>query len=164
MSSQNSEVQGTAFAIAIIIAVFWFIFLFVFALATFLAFIFTVLAILAWDKPLKLMGQTLYPHEARAFVLRGIAGTFLLPAFAWFASVFLGFQIEPKIWPYLFIGGYVAGSIGVEWLNADAENNAAPAPPPFPAPPPAAPSPPARPALPRPPFEYASWDDEERRP
>lgn len=163
MSSRNDEAQGMAVALGLVATAFIFAAMFVFAVATFLAVIMTLVAFYAWDKPRKLFGETLYPHEARAFVYGGIAGTFLLPIFAVFAAILLKFQIPEHYVPYLFIGGYVAGSFGVAYLQEQAKDNGADLNPPAEVKPPAPSSPPARLDAPRQPFEYASWDDEDRR-
>jgi len=164
MSSQNNEAQGMAVALGLIGAAFFFAAMIVFAVAAFLALVMTLVAFYAWDKPRKVFGETIYPHEARAFVYGGVAGTFLLPVFAVFAALLFKFQIPEHIWPYLFIGGYVGGSIGIAYLQEQAKAQGAHFNPPADVKPSVPPSPTASLGGPRPPFEYASWDDEERRP
>lgn len=69
MSSNNND-NGAVMGIAFVMAILAFIGLFIFAVLAFLACILTVLAVLAWNKPLKLGKHSLEPEEARMFVLR----------------------------------------------------------------------------------------------
>lgn len=87
-SNNNSEFMG----LAIVGAIIGMAMMFMFALAAFVALVFTVLAICAWEKPLTLFGETLHPHEARAFVYRGLAGAVILPVFVAFCSVLFGYS------------------------------------------------------------------------
>jgi hypothetical protein len=162
--NRNDEAQGMAVAIAFIGMALFFAAAFVFAVAAFLAAVFTVLALCAWFKPITLMGETIHPHEARAFVKRGVIGVFALPAFAVFAAILLGCRIPEDVFPYLFIGGYVAGSIGVQYLIEQGKQNAPHTLPPVVPTPPTVSGPPAPRSLPRSPFEFASWDDEDKKP
>lgn len=164
MSSRNDEAQGMAVALGLIGVAFVFAAMIIFAVAAFLALIMTFVAFYAWDKPRKVSGEAIYPHEARAFVYGGVAGTFLLPVFAVFAALLFKFTIPEHIWPYLFVGGYVAGSIGIAYLQEQAKTQGAHFNPPADVTPPVPSSPPAKLGAPSQPFEYASWDDEERRP
>jgi hypothetical protein len=118
MSSNNSEGGGILFVLALIAVFLYFIFLFVFALGAFLAVIFTILCLLAWNRPLTLFGYAITPREARAFVGRGILGMILLPLFATFSGWFFEFNIPDNLWFYLILGGYVLGSVGVEYEKA----------------------------------------------
>lgn len=160
MSNRNDYVNGptgmliTALSLVLLAA------LFLFALAAFAAVIFTILALIAWNEPLHLGKLTIQPEAARAFVLRGVAGTFLVPAFAVFASVILDFNIEPEVWPYLFLGGYTAGSIGVAIMMAGEEQVAPPPTQPTLPQPSPIPPPPEKPQAPRRPFDFADWDDD----
>lgn len=133
-----------------------------FAVLAFLAVVFTVLCLWAWDEPLTLGKFTIQPEEARAFIIRGLIGMVTLPLFAAFCAVLFKFPIHGPVWPYLFFGGYVLGSIGIEILMAQEEQNAPPTitlPAQHIEPPQRAVLPPPSPA----PFRYASWGDEEAR-
>ena len=109
-SNNNSDFMG----IAIVGAIIGVTMMLLFALAAFAALVFTVLAICAWNSPLTLFGETLYPHEARAFVYRGLAGAVILPVFAAFCSVLFDLTIQDAAWNYLILGGYTFGSLGLE--------------------------------------------------
>lgn len=175
MSSRNDEVQGMAIAWAFIGAGLFFLFSFIFTLFAFIALIFTVLSLFAWNKR-RFSGEfAIDPPEARAFVWRGLAGLVVLPAFAAFSEMFLNYRIPEDFWFYIFVGGYVLGSVGTEILIQEEKEQQEkwgdvfpplpPAMPQLPAlPPPPAPPQPQAPALQYRPFEFASWDDEEDRP
>lgn len=161
-SNNNSDLNGIAIAGAIIAIAM----MFMFAVAAFLALAMTVIAICAWEKPLTLFGETLHPHEARAFVYRGLAGAVILPVFAVFCSVLLDFAIQDSAWPYLVLGGYTFGSLVLEIeiqesrekqrAQAAQEQEILPALPPREQPDIKQ----ARPAR-QESFRFASWDDEE---
>ncbi len=165
MSNQNNDQSGLAIAIAFVGMAMFIMVAAIFAIAAFAAVVFTIIALCAWDKPLTLFKLTIYPDEARAFVYRGLLGMVLAPVFVIFCAVLFKFQIVPEAWVYIIIGGYTAGSVGIEYLKAQAEEEAAanatyiP-----PAPPAALPQPeqPPRPTgKPDERFTFADWDDEE---
>jgi hypothetical protein len=118
MSSNNNDSGGALIGLAIVGVILYFIFLFLFALGVFAAIILTILCLLAWNRPLRLFGYVLEPHEARVFVGRGTAGMILVPLFAAFAGWFFEFQVPPELWFYLIVGGYALGSVGIEYQNA----------------------------------------------
>ncbi len=162
MSSKNDESSALAMAVALVGAVFIAMAFLIAAFLAFLAFLFTVLSICAWNQPLTLGKLTIQPQEARAFVGRGLIGAVALPAFALFCAVLLGVPIDGEAWPYLLLGGYTVGSIGIEILMAQEADNA----PPTITLPVQPVEPPKRVVLPPPsatPFRFASWDDEEDR-
>ena len=121
MSSNNNGTSPEMMAFALVAAAMMMVFYFFVALLAFRAFVFTILALIAWNKPLTLGKETIYPHEARAFVRRGLFGALVVPAFAVFCEVLLQLQIAPDAWTYLFVGGYVGGSLGIEILMAQQE-------------------------------------------
>jgi hypothetical protein len=162
MSSQNNnETNGFAVAFAFIGVAIAMAAAIIAVIACFITFVFTILALLAWNRPLKLGKHILTPAEARGFVYRGLAGAVLVPAFAIFCVVFFNVFIPGDALPYLIVGGYVAGSLGIEVLMADGTEAQAPmnVTPPPPEMPRGLPAPPAS----RQPFEYARWDDEDAR-
>ncbi|MCB1499016.1 MAG: hypothetical protein KDK07_04375 [Bauldia sp.] len=158
----NSKDNGTDPVVATFAAGALLAAILVFTLSAFVALIGTILALVAWDEPLKMGRISIQPEQARAFVTRGIVGALLVPAFAVFAAVLLKFKIDPDAWLFLFLGGYTAGSFGVEFVlidkyfqkdgTAEFEGNAQ-LPPPFET----AVNGEAKP------FSFASWDDEEER-
>lgn len=165
MSSNNNDgTNGAIMVIAMVSAVAFMVGVIIFAVAAFLAYVFTILSLCAWNKPLRLFGHSIEPEEARAFVGRGLLGLFLLPAFAVFAALLFDIRLNPEVWPYLFVGGYTAGSVGIEYLRAqidsDAHNLQDYTPPPQPI---SLPSREVRGPKEQPPFQFASWDDEEER-
>lgn len=163
MASKNDDSSGLAIAAAFVCAIAIAMFLIVAAVLSFLAFVFTVLSLLAWNERLTIGRFTIEPEEARAFIQRGLIGMVLLPLFALFCQVLFQIPINGQAWPYIILGGYVLGSVGIEILMAEQAQNAPPtitlpsrpAEPPHSTvlPPPSAPAP----------FRYASWDDEEER-
>lgn len=158
MSSRNDN-SGEMMGIAIVVTMLAFAFLFVYAILLFIAFVLTILAVLAWNNPLTIGSYTVEPREARLFVKRGLIGMVGLPVFAAFCQALFSFQIEETIWPHLFLGGYVLGSIVLEMMAEENQQETihSPSPPQMPAP-----QEPPRPLPPAEPFRFASWDDEER--
>lgn len=158
MSSRNDN--GEMMGFAIVGAILAFAFLFIYALLLFVAFIMTILAVFAWHNPLKLGSHILEPHEARAFVVRGLIGMFALPFFGVFCEFLFEISIGESLWPHLFLAGYALGSVGVEFLMAQNEEQTTSTI----VYPPQVPAPPRKPQglPPAEPFYFASWDDEER--
>lgn len=161
MSSNNNNDASTGIAIVFgIIAGLAFV---AFAIFAFTAFALTILAICAWNKPLRIGRKfVIEPHEARAFVWRGLMGMWMVPAFAFFVNVFLGVHINWGYLTHMMMFGYVAGSLGIEAMMADGNGNQGHAEAPHHHE--VLPPPPAQRALPpasREPFNYASWDDED---
>jgi hypothetical protein len=159
MSSKNdNDNSGAAFLMAGFVVVA----LFLAALLAFASLIFTILCIIAWNRPLTIFRQTLEPEEARTFVMCGLVFAVLVPAFIAFVDLVSDVRINWDYWPYFVGVGYVIGSIGIGILMAEDSPSASTA---IDITPPQIPT--ARPkALPRPdapPFRYASWDDEEER-
>ncbi|MCJ8510721.1 hypothetical protein MUU53_23060 [Rhizobium lemnae] len=163
MSSNNNN--GAGMAVAFAIAMLGIVGIFIFALLAFVAFVLTALAIFAWNSPLTLGKWTLHPHEARAFVTRGILGAFLVPAFLLFVNVFLNIHIEWNYLSYMLVGGYTLGSIGIEIIMADEQTVSAPPVTTYISPTPQLPASPkqAPQSMETEPFRFASWDDEEER-
>ncbi|MCB8838080.1 hypothetical protein [Aurantimonas sp. VKM B-3413] len=166
MASHNSNESGIGPAAAFAIAGVALAAVILFAALTFLSLIMTVLALIAWTRPLKLGSITIAPEDARSFVYNGLAGLILLPVFALFCSLFLGFPIAPREWFYIVIGGYVAGSAGLAILKAsvDAATDTTTDEPParvrFQGSEPVRMKGPVRSTQPEP-FRFAEWDDEE---
>ena len=164
MSNQNNDNSGIAIVFGLIGAAAIFMAAAIFALAAFAALVLTILALCAWDRPRTMFGETLHPHEARAFVKRGLLGMVLLPVFVIFCALLFNFDIVDQAWVYLLIGGYTLGSVGVEYLQYQAEQDAGatatyiqPTAAPLPQPKESAPPQPQS----RERFTFASWDDEE---
>ena len=156
MSSKSNDENA---AIGVVVAVIAFAALFFFALLAFVALVFTVLALLAWKKPLRLGSIVITPDEAHAVVGRGLIGMALAPTFWAFCCILFGLPFEGDYLGYLLIGGYTLGSVGIEILSGDDEPPAAA---PVPTPPPALPAPADKAPPPPEPFRFASWDDEEK--
>ncbi|MDJ0387330.1 hypothetical protein QMO56_04310 [Roseomonas sp. E05] len=181
MSSNNNSNEGAVLAMGFALVGFAILAMaaFIFALAVFVSFIFTIFCLLAWNQPFTLGKLHITPEEARRFVGRGLLGMVLVPVFALFCALLFQFWIKPDFWPYLIVGGYALGSIGVE--IALAQDQAVQVMPPQGAIPPTidgvaermpphgphgsspnAPSGGASAQRPKePPFRYASWDDDE---
>jgi hypothetical protein len=161
--SQNNNAKDELSAVAIVVgfvgAMAMFMMIFAFAVLAFVALALTVVCLFAWNSPVTLGKWTLMPDEARGFVYRGLIGSVLLAAFAVFIAILFNIRIEDTAVPYILLGGYTLGSIGLEIMMAQ-EQSEAPQQTIIPpsqqiAPPPREPSPPAQP------FRFASWDDED---
>lgn len=122
MSSNNNDNSGVM-AISFVIAILSMMFLIFYAIGLFLAFIFTILAVMAWDKPLKMGKMTIEPEEARLFVGRGLAGAIIVPTFCAFCSLVFQIFINWDLLPHMVLGGYMLGSVGVEMMMAQDETN-----------------------------------------
>lgn len=166
MSNQNNnDHSGVAMVIAFIGATMMVLVAFFAALAAFAALVFTIIALCAWNHPIRVLGDTLYPAEARAFVKRGLLGAVLLPCFVIFCAILFDFRIEQNAWAFLMLGGYTLGSLGIEIMMADARQETAANTTYFP-PQPAAPQPPPHvpprwSGQPHEHFTFADWNDEE---
>ncbi|UJW86902.1 hypothetical protein [Devosia sp. SL43] len=162
MSGKNDESTGIAIGLGLIFAGFVFMAAAVFILLALFTAVLSVMALLALWKPLRIGKITIEPHEARSFLLRGIIGTFLLPFAALALAPLFDFGVRDEWFVYLFIGGYMIGSVGIEFIieKVREANEAAEAEqasqltviPPKPVSPPE-----------QQPFEFARWDDEEER-
>jgi hypothetical protein len=163
MSQNNNDNSGLAVGIAFIGAAAAVMLLVIFAAACFLAFVLTLIAFYAWNEPRVILGEVFDPQEARAFVYRGLAGAVLLPVFLLFCVILFNVYIIPEAWQWSMVAGYVGGSLGIEILIQQAREEQRQAasveiiPPQMPQRPP----PPRGLPSNRPPFEYASWDDED---
>lgn len=158
MASNNDN--GEMFGFAVVIAVLAVVGLFLYAVLAFLAVVLTIIAILAWNNPLKLGKTTVQPADARAFVGRGILGAIALPVFLTFCELLFDFRIDwEELGGHIVLGGYILGSIGLEMMEG--EETPQPVMPEY-LPPvvPIAPPQPARPAPEQKPFRFAAWDDE----
>lgn len=164
MSSNNNDNSAGA-GLAILAAGFAFFALFVFAVAAFITFVLSLLCVVACFKPLRIGKWELTSYEASRFLMRGVIGMWLVPAFVYFCDIAFSLGIVWSYLPHMFLFGYVAGSLGWEVLTADAKAEQAQA----------EVLPPAQQIThqtqsPRPspwqqqesePFNYATWDDEE---
>jgi hypothetical protein len=162
MSNNNNDNAGMSVAFGLIVAAFAAMAVMVYFIAIFAAFVLTIISLFAWNSPVTIGRWTVRPHEARDFVKRGLAGAVLLPVFAIFLVLVFGSRINDDAFIHIIMGGYLLGSLGVEYLRAQEQNGAAPHQTIIPpsqqiAPPPRAPEPPAQP------FRFASWNDEDGR-
>lgn len=164
--SSNNNGNGEMMGLALVMGFMAALAVFIYALACFAACIFTTAALLAWDKPLRLFGETVCtPEEARLFVGSGIIGAIGVPAFALFCCVLFNAAIPADWWFFLITGGYSFVSLMVlnhlpERQQESDNDGTLIKHDPVPA---AAPArrwgeipPPAPEAAP---FRYASWDD-----
>ena len=164
MSQNNgNDTSAIGFGLVLVGAFMIAMMAFLYAIAVFAAFVLTLFCLCAWNGGLTLGSWRLEQEEARAFVGRGLIGAFVVPVFLMFCEVLFGIRIQPEYWLHIVLGGYAAGSLGVEMMEAQAaeeQRQAAELLPP--APPPAQIAPPKGfiPEQPAP-FRFARWDDEE---
>lgn len=159
-SNNNNDNSGMAMAFGIVVACAYAMVVFFFFIAMFVAFLLTIGCLFAWNRPRSFGRFTLMPADARSFVRRGLAGAFLLPAFLILLEVLFGLRINGDYLMHIVIGGYVLGSLGVEYLMAQMQEQTPTQQTFIPpsqqvAPPPQAQQPPAQP------FRFASWNDED---
>ncbi len=162
MSQKNDETTAIAMVMAFAGAAVLMFFAVIVAIAAFTTFVLTILCLLSWNKPLRIARIVFMPHESRAFVLFGLSGSLLVPAFILFASLFLNIHINWNYLPHIMLGGYMLGSLGIFMILGQQTQDAASAAE-YTPPHTQLPAPPQR-ALPRSQpdkFRFASWDDEE---
>ena len=169
MSQQNSEAQAMGMGLALVGVAFALLFFVLYAVACFVAIVLTIVALYALDHGLTIFGQTITPREARIFLASGVAGLIAVPLFALFCAALLQARFPGDWWPYILLGGYSFGAIGLSAaiLGDEKTQVVAQAPAAPPATPPSLPSPPAGPVgqaapppVPAEAFRFASWDDE----
>lgn len=147
------------------------------AVATFVCIPLTIVAYFAWDDDIYIIGKRFTSKWAQGFMYRGVAGAVVTPLFLAFCIVFFSPWMDPVDWaaiwwPQLVLGGYVAGSVGgdvIIWSKErekreQEEMHGVFTPIVQPQAKPAEPPPVQDPFIYRAPqpFEFASWDDEER--
>ncbi len=157
MSQNNNKDSSGAAAIGFLLAGVYILAAVLFFLAVFLAFIYSIICVIACFRPLRIGKSTLYPHEAKAILNCGIAGAFLLPAFCVFVELFFKINFNPAYLPHIVAGGYTLGLFSMQYVTeqqAEAERTRTldlpsqriDTPPPV-----------------SPPFRFASWKDEDGR-
>ena len=162
MSQGNNEATGIIFAISIVCVLGYMLVLAFAAFTLFVAFVLTIIALLAWNTPRRIGKWIITPDEARSFVYRGLAGAGLVPAFWIFCCVIFDLPFHGDLLLPVALFGYVLGSVGITLLE-DEEPLETQVVPMQTAVPEQLPTPNALPAPPKPPFRYATWDDEEAR-
>ena len=171
MSGRSDDNSGVSMAGGLLLVFVMLVGLVLFAVIGFITFFFTIVSLIALFRPVRLGKYVVEAEEGKTFLKRGLAGAFLVPAFAFFCCVIFGLRIRPEFWNWLVIGGYCLGSLGVSTVEAieaqNAEEQARTAElllPPTPAQR-AVDAPEGNPSPSRSksasPFRFASWDDEE---
>ena len=160
MSNRNDATQGASMALLALGLVG----IVLFVVGAFLALVLTVVALFALERPITILGHTITPRDATRFLVCGVIGAALAPAFVMFADSLLELGVDWSYWPYIVLGGYTLGSLGItalaeemEEANGVTEQRLSTPPLPPPAAQRHAPKTPSRP------FDFASWDDDEVR-
>jgi hypothetical protein len=165
MNNNNSEMNGTVIALTLVAVAFVYMAVFAVALLTLYSIFMSFVAFRAWHKPYKFMKWMVYPAEARAYVYSGIAGAFAAPFLAALASNMWKFRIEDQYLWLLMLAGYGVASNISAWITTQmeadiiADYHAKNPPPSIPA----APKTESDESEAQATFEFASWDDEEKR-
>lgn len=163
-SNNNNDSSGIAIVFGLLAAAAYVLLIAAAVFVMVTTVVLTIIAIMAWNRPLRFHKWVITPAEARDFIKRGLVGAYVLPMLLAAGDLLFGWNIN---WNYLFyfmLGGYCAGSVGLEMLFGDEEREG----PLFEYLPPqqdVLPPPPARASLPAPkpePFRFAEWDDEAR--
>lgn len=89
MSSNNNTGSIEAVFFACILGGLFFIGLFVIFVLALICAIATVVALASWNHPIRIGSLQVEAGEGRAFVLRGLLGSLVLPAFMLFAYTVL---------------------------------------------------------------------------
>lgn len=156
--SQNNNSEGVGFAF--VIAIIGVTALILYAMFVFVAVALTIPCLFALNSTLSIGPMTITPHEARAYIGRGLIGMILLPVFAIFCELMFGVVVSSEYLPHLLAGGYAAGSLGIAMLMEEQEDTASNV---TIIPPHQHIAPPRERAEPQRPFEFASWNDEDGR-
>lgn len=167
MSSNNNNMSPEMMVGIMVLAAICVFFMVIAALFAFASLVLTLVAIRAWNLPVIVCGEVIWPKEARAYVGRGVIGAIALPIFVVFCASVFQFnlnEITEHGWLLIILGGYSLGSLGIEIAIQQAREEAAAAAALqqeiLPALPPQEPAPkPVRPE--QQPFEFDTWDDEE---
>lgn len=88
------------------------------AFLAFVAFAWTLVCLLAWNRPFHLGRIYLASNDARAFVLRGLFGAITVPVFLVLVDTFTEIPVNWKYSFYFATGGYVLLSVGFEYVFA----------------------------------------------
>jgi hypothetical protein len=159
MSSRNDDNSPGILVLALIGALAYVALLVVAFIASLVAFVMTFMCLYAWMRPARSKPFCIERAEGRSFILRGLAGAVLVPAFFVFLEIVFGIYVRVEYAFHFMAAGYILGSVGIEILMAQEQSAAAQA---------SAAQlqnisqqeqralPPAPPQ-----FRYASWDDEE---
>jgi hypothetical protein len=133
MSSRNDDTTALG-AVGGVLAIAG---IFFFAVLACIALVYTILALLAWDRPIKIGPLSMTSDYARRYIAWSVTGAIILPVFAAFCEWFLDFQIREKLWFYIVVGGYILGSLAMEMCDEEEKKAAAllPQPPALPQPP-----------------------------
>lgn len=166
----NNEGAAMAMVFAGIVVVFVAIFAAFYAYLAILTLVYTGACISAWNEPREWKGCTIFPEEARAFVIRGLllCGLALLVAGVGVSK--WEWKISEAGWWFIALTAYMVGSLGVqaEMSDTDAEGNpdifpVRPIPVPLPPPPVIEASATVVSETTPEPFRFAEWDDDEAR-
>lgn len=157
MSSNNNtspEAIVFIFVIAIVILILkviaWIVFLGAIAVTGYS----TVIALACWKTPRVIHGELVTPEEAQGFILRGIIGGFVFFLLSRFYCIWEHTHLSENVTALIVFIGYAFGSIGIGMALEEQKKAEA-------AQPPVEILPPAPPPVERPPFHFASWDDED---
>lgn len=161
MSQNSNEVNG-GIVLAAISAVAFLLFAVVFGILLMVySALMTIACLWAWNEPKKIIKWMVYPLTARSFILGGIAGSIVAPVIVTVAHNYLTFTIEDEYAWLVYALGYAVGANVSGWIadmvleeraNSEVVIDELPA---LPAPRQSDESPRS--------FEFATWDDGERR-
>lgn len=168
MSSKNDTENAAG---AAMMAGFAIVCLFLFFLAGLLSLVLTLMCLTALKEEKTYFDSTITPREAKQFIAWGIVGAIIVGAFG--AMLYDGGLLLERNRVWMPVIGYVIGSLTFGYLNNNVQETAKRAEEErYEANPSQVNSTPASPYLMpveeveaqrRPPFRYASWDDEEQR-
>ena len=164
--NNNSEVNGTVIALTLVAVGFAYMAIFAVAFLSLYSIFMSFVCFRAWHKPFKFIKWMIYPAEARADVYSGIGGAVAAPFLAALASSMWKFRIEDQYLWLIMLAGYGIASTISAWITNQMEADII-------ADYHAKNPPPTIPASSEPDnendddaqasFEFASWDDEEKR-
>lgn len=128
MSQNNSG--GGGIAVILFFIVFCYVAYLLFLLALMAAFaayavllfcslVLTALSLIAAYRGIGWLGIHVNAIHARLFLARGVAGAILAPAFVGFVSWYFGLPVERWLWPHIAFGGYALASTGIYFLDSD---------------------------------------------
>ena len=160
MSSNNQPSAEGVMVIMVLMAfcvAIYFLLVIAFILLFLASVVYTLVALWAWEKPRRFLGETVTPEEAQGFVVRGFIGAFAFCVVAMLFCEFTDIYLTEDMLGIVGILGYAAGAIGVGVLIEEQKKQTTVQEilPPANYPPPLPPVPPAPPK----PFSFAEWED-----
>jgi hypothetical protein len=123
MNNNNSEVNGMVFALALVGVFLLFAAIFVGVILALYSLFLTGVCFWAWNEPRTIFKETIKPSEARCFVYSGIVGAFTSPFAVAIVAQMANVRIDDDYIFLILLGGYTIGSLLSAWIMHLAEEH-----------------------------------------